>query len=117
MGQLGAVPINNFLGTQTSPPVSVPAGATFVTAEFDGATMTDPAQHVVLAIDFAPDGVTWREITRSSFQSGGHNRQGQPLASYPVSADVPAEGSNRKLRATLTVSDVPLTTTVRISTQ
>lgn len=113
---LATVPINNFQGTQTSPSVNVPAGADRVTVDFDGTTMLDPAVHVDTVIQFAPDGVTWRDIGGANFQCGGHNRQGQPLTVYPVNTGIPAEGATRKLRGTLTVTGGPLTTTLHITT-
>jgi hypothetical protein len=61
MGRISSLPINNFQGTQTSPSVAVPAGATDVSIDFDGTTMLDPAVQVDTKIEFAPDGTTWRQ--------------------------------------------------------
>jgi hypothetical protein len=116
MGRISTIPINNFQGSQTSPAVNVPAGATGVAIDFDGATMLDPAVHVDTVIEFAPDGVTFRTIGGANFQCGGHTRQGDPLPSYPVNCDIPTEGGTRKLRGTLTVTGGSLTTTLHIST-
>jgi hypothetical protein len=116
MGRLSTIPINNFQGTQTSPSVAVPAGATGVTIDFDGTTMLDPAVQVDTKIEFAPDGVTWQLLAAANFVCGSKDRAGNPRAVYPVNTDIPAEGANRKLRGTLSVSGGSLTTTLHIST-
>lgn len=117
MGTIATLPINDFTGTQTSPGVSVPAGATNVVIDFDGSTMLDPAVHVDTVIEFAPDGVTWREIAGANFQCGSKMRDGvTPRAVYSVNTDIPPDGANKKLRGTLTVIGGSLTTTLHIST-
>jgi hypothetical protein len=117
MGRISTVPINNFQGTQTSPSVAVPAGATVVVIDFDGTTMLDPAVQVDTKIEFAPDGTTWRQIGGANFQCGSLDRQGNPRAVYPVGAPIPTEdGGNRRLRGTLTVNGGALTTVLHIST-
>lgn len=116
MGRIATVPINNFQGTQTSPGVNVPAGAEGVTIDFDGSTMLDPVVSVDTVIEFAPDGVTWREIAGAKFQCGSKDRAGNPRAVYSVNTSIPPEGANRKLRGTLTVAGGALTTTLHIET-
>lgn len=109
-------PINNFIGSQTSPAVSVPVGAERVIIMFDGSTMLDPVVSVDTMIEFAPDGVTWRPIGGADFQCGGHTRAGDPVPFYPTSTDIPLDGANRKLRGTLTVAGGRLTTVLSIVT-
>jgi hypothetical protein len=115
---IGTLPINNFSGTQTSPARDVPAGAEEVVIDFDGSTMLDPTMEVDTRIEFAPDGVTWREIAGARFRCGSKDRSGNPRAVYPVRTAVPTDGALRRLRGTLTVigGAAPLTTTLRIST-
>lgn len=116
MGVIGTLPINNFTGSQTSPSRDVPAGAESVTIDFDGSTMLDPAVHVDTVIEFAPDGVTFRQIAGANFQCGSKMRDGTPRAIYSVNTEIPADGANKKLRGTLTVTGGSLTTAMRIST-
>lgn len=117
---VSSIPINNFLGQQTSPAVALPVGSTSVVADFDGATMTDPAQQTTLVVDYAQDGTHFIELTRSTFHSGatvsrGPNA-GQPLPVYPVGTDLPQPSvAASRIRGTLIVPDVPLTTTVHIT--
>lgn len=119
MPTIASVPINNFRETQTSAGFNVPAGATDVIIDFDGSTMLDPTMEVDTRIEFAPDGVTWREIAGNRFRCGSKERDGvTPRAVYPVVTAVPPEGALRKLRGTLTVigGAGSLTTTLHIST-
>lgn len=118
---VSAIPISNFLGQQTSPAVALPVGSTGVTADFDGTNMTDPAQLSTLVVEYAPDGSHFTEVTRSTFRSGGHTRAGDPVPVYPVNTNWanqfgPSVAASR-IRGTLTVADIPLTTTVHITVE
>jgi hypothetical protein len=109
--------INNKTGTLTSPAVDVPAGATNVVIDFDGSTLLDPAISIDTKIEFAPDGVTWRQIGGADFQCGGKKRDGvTPLPVYPTSTDIPIDGANRQLRGTLTIIGGTISTVLHIST-
>jgi hypothetical protein len=116
MGTIATLPINNFSGKQTSAGFNVPAGAENVAIDFDGLTMLDPAVHVDTVIEFAPDGVTWREIAGANFQCGSKDRAGNPRAVYSVNTNIPPDGAAKKLRGTLTVTGGALTTVLHIST-
>lgn len=116
MGVIGTFPINNFQGTQTSPAVAVPGGATNVAIDFDGSTMLDSAMHVDTVIRYAPDGVTFRDIGGANFQCGSKDRAGNPRNPYTVNTQIPTDGANRKLEGTLTVTGGSLTTVLTIRT-
>lgn len=117
MGVLATIPINNFQGSQTSPAVAVPGGATHVQIDFDGTFMTDPAVHVETMIRYAPDGVTFRDIGGANFQCGGHvHGTATPLPVYPTGTDLPTDGADRKVEGTLNVTGGTLTTVLHIST-
>jgi hypothetical protein len=111
--------IHNFLGQQTSPGVALPVGSTSVVADFDGTNMTDPAQRSTLIVEYAPNGTQYTEMTRSTFSSGALDRAGQPRDIYPVATDWvnqfgPSTNASR-IRGTLIVENVPLTTTVHLT--
>lgn len=119
MGLLGTVPINNLLGTRTSPAVNVPQGATRAIVDFDESTMDDANTRIAAVIQFAPDGVTFREICRSDIvvqPPPAVDRHGNPYK-YQVNCDIPQEGGTPKLIGSITVTGARLTTTLRISTE
>lgn len=111
------IQLTNRTGTIVSPAVDVPAGATNVAIDFDGSTLLDPAITIDTMIEFAPDGVTWREIAGANFQCGMKERdQVTPRAVYTVNTDIPADGTARQLRGTLTINGGSITTTLTIRT-
>lgn len=118
MPLLGQVSINNLLGTRTSPAVDVPQGATRAIVDFDESTMDNANTRIAASIQFAPDGVTFREICRNDIvvQPGELDRHGNPIT-YQVNCDIPQEGATPKLIGSITVTGARLTTTLRIATE
>lgn len=113
------VPINNFLGTFTSPAVSVPDTASQGSIAVSGAAVSDPSLRVSIAIDFSPDGgITWASTSPgptmnpfpviATFAGGTTDRRGNAVTSFGVAANFPP-GANRMLRGTFIVDGVALT--------
>lgn len=125
--------ITNFLGTQAFGPQNVPANLTRAQIALDGTNMTDPAMQGSLMLDVSLDGgVTWASQNPSAdtgafpcamtFQGGAMTtakpgKPSVPIPFYDLSCDIPhPELSTRRVKGSLTVSGVALTTTATLTT-
>lgn len=125
MATVGTFPVVNFQGTRQTNAVNIPNNISEVQLVLDGAQMTDPNLRVSLTLDFSPDGgVTWASTSPgpamnpfpavATFSGGAKDRQGNPIASYPLGGVFPA-GTNRRARAILVVDGAPLNTTITVT--
>lgn len=111
------------IGTRNLGPASVPQNLTLAKLALDGASMTNPALHVELTLDFSLDGgTTWASTTPSratdpyplgiTLDGGALDKSGNPRAEYFVNAPLPdPTNPNRRIRGVVTIAGTPLTTT------
>lgn len=120
-----SIPINNFLGTFTSPAVAIPDGAVRGEITVSGAAIADPNLRMSIALDFSPDGgATWSSTspgrnmdpfpTIATFSGGSIDKHGNPITLFDVSNAFPP-GTNRMIRGTFIVDGVALTGTGAIN--
>jgi hypothetical protein len=125
MSVVATIPINNFLGTATTPASSIPDNSTDGAITMDGSTMTDPTLKLSITLDFSPDGgLTWASTSPgplmnpfpviATYEGGTLDKHGNPATTYGPMVAFP-QGTNRKIRGIFTVDGVPLTTTATIS--
>lgn len=116
----------NFAATgqpQALPVVNVPNGATQAVLSLDGATMTDPAMHASVTLDFSVDnGATFASQNPGpatnpypvtmEIQGGTKDKHGNPLPSYDLGVPLPSpQLTTRKITGSVTVTGAALNTT------
>lgn len=120
------IPINNVSGTRSIPARNLPQSFDTLRFTLDGSTITDPAMHAALTIDFSPDGgVTWASEHPGptmnpypvvwEFAGGMTDRQGNLIVDLFYETPPIPDGATRQVRGSLVVTGAPLTTTATIT--
>jgi hypothetical protein len=133
MGILGQpIPVSVAAGTQRNIPArDIPQSLNALKISLDGSTITNPATHAVLTVDYSPDGVLWAteavsEVDKAAcvpfpivweFQGGMTDRAGNLITDLFVETGPFPDGIARQVRGTLQVTGAALSTTATISAE